>query len=85
MVIPLLATLISSGIMVLVLDAARRGDHRPGRPGPTGSAGTSAVLLGIMLGLMMVLDMGGPVNKAAYAFATAGLALHPPERNTGPW
>lgn len=36
--------------------------------------GTSAILLGVILGLMMCFDLGGPVNKAAYAFATAGLA-----------
>lgn len=36
-------------------------------------SGTSAVLLGIILGLMMCFDLGGPVNKAAYLFATAGL------------
>ena len=40
-----------------------------------GLTGTSAILLGIILGLMMAFDLGGPVNKAAYAFATAGLAL----------
>ncbi|MBX7434229.1 fructose-specific PTS transporter subunit EIIC [Mycobacterium sp. Y57] len=39
-----------------------------------GMSGTSAVFLGIILGLMMCFDLGGPVNKAAYAFATAGLA-----------
>ncbi len=38
-----------------------------------GMSGTSAVLLGVILGLMMCFDLGGPVNKAAYAFATAGL------------
>jgi fructose PTS system EIIBC or EIIC component len=38
-----------------------------------GMSGTSAILLGIILGLMMCFDLGGPVNKAAYAFATAGL------------
>ncbi|MBX7449085.1 fructose-specific PTS transporter subunit EIIC [Mycolicibacterium sp. 3033] len=37
-------------------------------------SGTSAILLGVILGLMMCFDLGGPVNKAAYAFATAGLA-----------
>jgi PTS system fructose-specific IIC component len=36
--------------------------------------GSSAALLGIVLGLMMCFDLGGPVNKAAYLFATAGLA-----------
>jgi PTS system fructose-specific IIC component len=35
--------------------------------------GANAVVLGIILGLMMAFDMGGPVNKAAYAFATGTL------------
>jgi fructose PTS system EIIBC or EIIC component len=39
-----------------------------------GLTGTSAILLGIILGLMMCFDLGGPVNKAAYLFATAGLS-----------
>jgi PTS system fructose-specific IIC component len=38
-----------------------------------GLTGTSAILLGIILGLMMCFDLGGPVNKAAYVFATTGL------------
>ncbi|NED63575.1 PTS lactose transporter subunit IIC, partial [Streptomyces sp. SID10244] len=38
-------------------------------------SGGSAVVLGIVLGLMMCFDLGGPVNKAAYLFATAGLAI----------
>ena len=69
--------------------AARHADRqRPHGPGPrpplaaaltgltnwlNGMTGTSAILLGIILGLMMCFDLGGPVNKAAYAFATAGL------------
>lgn len=36
--------------------------------------GTSKILLGIILGGMMSVDMGGPVNKAAYVFGTASLA-----------
>ena len=39
-----------------------------------GLTGTSAILLGIILGLMMCFDLGGPVNKAAYVFATTGLS-----------
>lgn len=35
---------------------------------------SSKVLLGIILGAMMAIDMGGPINKAAYVFGTAGLA-----------
>ncbi|MBB6453334.1 PTS system fructose-specific IIC component [Salirhabdus euzebyi] len=40
----------------------------------TGLTGTNALLLGIILGAMMAFDMGGPVNKAAYAFATGLIA-----------
>jgi PTS system fructose-specific IIC component len=36
--------------------------------------GSSAILLGVLIGAMMAFDMGGPVNKAAYAFATGLLA-----------
>lgn len=39
-----------------------------------GMSGNSAILLGIIVGLMMCSDMGGPINKAAYLFATAGLS-----------
>jgi PTS system, fructose-specific, IIB component/PTS system, fructose subfamily, IIC component len=40
----------------------------------TGMSGANAILLGLILGLMMAFDMGGPVNKAAYAFATGTIA-----------
>ncbi|TOY70916.1 PTS fructose transporter subunit IIC [Leuconostoc citreum] len=40
----------------------------------SGLSGTNAVLLGIILGGMMAIDMGGPVNKAAYVFGTGTLA-----------
>ena len=36
-------------------------------------SGGSAVLLGVILGLMMAFDMGGPLNKVAYSFAAAGV------------
>ncbi|MDD3413104.1 MAG: fructose-specific PTS transporter subunit EIIC [Lachnospiraceae bacterium] len=39
----------------------------------TNMSGTNAVLLGLIIGLMMAFDMGGPVNKAAYAFGTGTL------------
>ena len=44
----------------------------------SGLTGSSVILLGIILGLMMCFDLGGPVNKAAYAFATAGLNIADP-------
>ena len=36
-------------------------------------SGSSAILLGIILGLMMAFDMGGPLNKVAYTFAAVGV------------
>lgn len=33
-------------------------------------SGTNAVILGLLLGAMMAADLGGPINKAAYIFAT---------------
>lgn len=39
----------------------------------TGMSGTNAIILGLIIGLMMAFDMGGPVNKAAYAFGTGTL------------
>ena len=77
-IIPLGATLITGLLMIFVL----------GRPladlttwlGDTlnGMSGSSAVVLGVVLGLMMCFDLGGPVNKAAYLFATAGLSVDNP-------
>ncbi|MGY1795605.1 fructose-specific PTS transporter subunit EIIC [Geodermatophilus sp. SYSU D00525] len=73
-IIPLLATLISSGIMVALLGRPLAAALEGLGNWLNGLSGTSAVLLGIILGLMMCFDLGGPVNKAAYLFATAGLA-----------
>ena len=39
-----------------------------------GLSGTSAVLMGLVVGGMMAIDMGGPFNKAAYIFGTGTLA-----------
>jgi PTS system fructose-specific IIC component len=73
-IIPLLATFISSGIMVAVLGRPLAAAVTALGDWLNGLSGTSAILLGIILGLMMCFDLGGPVNKAAYLFATAGLA-----------
>jgi fructose PTS system EIIBC or EIIC component len=73
-IIPLLATLISSGLMVMVLGRPLAAAVTGLGNWLNGLSGTSAILLGIILGLMMCFDLGGPVNKAAYLFATAGLA-----------
>ncbi|MBY5164424.1 PTS fructose transporter subunit IIABC [Salsipaludibacter albus] len=72
-VIPLGATLIAGGIMFMVLGAPLAAITTGLESWLSGLTGTSALLLGAVLGLMMAFDMGGPVNKAAYTFAAAGL------------
>jgi PTS system fructose-specific IIC component len=73
-IIPLLATVISSGLMVVVLARPLAAALSGMGDWLNGLSGSSAILLGIILGLMMCFDLGGPVNKAAYLFATAGLS-----------
>jgi len=75
LVIPLVATLVSGFVMVVLLGRplSRLMDGlSDGLTSMSESSGL-AVLLGAVLGLMMAFDMGGPLNKVAYAFATAGL------------
>ncbi|HEX8199965.1 MAG TPA: fructose-specific PTS transporter subunit EIIC [Isosphaeraceae bacterium] len=73
-IIPLLATLVSSGLMAVALGRPLAAALEGLGNWLNGLSGSSAVLLGIVLGLMMCFDLGGPVNKAAYVFATTGLA-----------
>lgn len=72
-IIPLLGSIIASGAMLLFLGAPIAALSDGLNSWLTGMTGTSAVVLGIILGLMMCFDLGGPVNKVAYAFAVAGL------------
>ncbi len=74
-IIPLLASLAASGLMLLFLGRPIAWLMLVLNDWLTGLAGTSGIILvGVILGLMMCFDLGGPVNKVAYAFATAGLA-----------
>lgn len=74
LVIPLLSTLIVGLLLVYVFGAPVRllTEGLEGFLQNMGS--TNAVLLGLVLGGMMAVDMGGPVNKAAYTFAVGLLA-----------
>ena len=74
MVIPLVATLIAGWLMVAVLAKPLGWLMTQLTDGLNSLSGGSAILLGVILGLMMAFDMGGPLNKVAYAFATTGLA-----------
>ncbi|WP_186626665.1 fructose-specific PTS transporter subunit EIIC [Rhodococcus sp. BP22] len=74
-IIPLFATLIVGAIMFLLLGKPLAAITSGLTNWLNGLTGSSIIILGIILGLMMCFDLGGPVNKAAYAFATAGLSV----------
>ena len=73
-IIPLLSSLVVGLTMFLLLGRPLEGIMTGLTDWLSSMSGSSAVLLGVILGLMMCFDLGGPVNKAAYLFATAGLS-----------
>lgn len=73
LIIPLLTTLIAGLIMIVVLGKPIAWLMEQLTEGLNSMTGESAVLLGVILGLMMAFDMGGPLNKVAYSFAAAGV------------
>lgn len=74
LVIPLLATLIVGLLLVYVFGGPVRFLMEGLTTYLQNLSGTNAVLLGLILGGMMAVDMGGPVNKAAYTFAVGLLS-----------
>ncbi|WP_159999824.1 fructose-specific PTS transporter subunit EIIC [Roseomonas sp. 18066] len=68
LVIPLLASLVTGLLMIYVLGAPIAAALAWLTEFLRGMGSTNAVILGVLLGAMMAADMGGPVNKAAYAF-----------------
>jgi len=77
-IIPLGASLVVGLLMFLLLGRPLAAITSGLTSWLGGLSGSSVILLGIILGLMMCFDLGGPVNKAAYAFATAGLNVADP-------
>ncbi|PWV79185.1 PTS system fructose-specific IIC component [Nocardia neocaledoniensis] len=77
-VIPLLASLIVGVAMFVLLGKPLAAVTNGLTDWLNGLSGTSAIALGVILGVMMCFDLGGPVNKAAYAFAVAGLSVTDP-------
>ncbi|MEU6984680.1 fructose-specific PTS transporter subunit EIIC [Streptomyces sp. NPDC046324] len=73
-VIPLLASIVVGFLMFLVIGKPIAGLQNALTDWLSGLSGANAVILGALLGLMMCFDLGGPVNKVAYAFAVGGLA-----------
>lgn len=71
---PLLGIFLVGVIMQFVVEPPIGALNTATNNGLNGLNGASAVVLGILLGGMMSVDMGGPVNKAAYVFGTASIA-----------
>jgi PTS system fructose-specific IIC component len=72
---PLLSTIIVLTAMYLVVKSVVTPMNEGATEWLNGLAGGggSLILLGIVLGLMMAFDMGGPINKVAYTFGSAGI------------
>ncbi|GAA4915547.1 fructose-specific PTS transporter subunit EIIC [Streptomyces coeruleoprunus] len=73
-VIPLVASAVVGFLMFLVIGKPIAELQKALTDWLSGLTGANAILLGMILGLMMCFDLGGPVNKVAYTFAVGGLA-----------
>lgn len=74
LILPVLGTLLTGLSMIYVVGGPVAEALAALTAWLRGMQGSSALLLGLLLGGMMAFDMGGPVNKAAYAFSTGLLA-----------
>ncbi|MFA3875206.1 fructose-specific PTS transporter subunit EIIC [Streptomyces sp. MMCC 100] len=77
-VIPLISAAVVGFLMFVVIGKPIASAQKAMTDWLSGLSGANAVLLGALLGLMMCFDLGGPVNKVAYAFATSGIAVSDP-------
>ncbi|MGW0462252.1 PTS fructose transporter subunit IIABC [Streptomyces tendae] len=77
-VIPLVSAAVVGFLMFVVIGKPIASAQEGMTDWLNGLSGANAVLLGALLGLMMCFDLGGPVNKVAYTFATAGIAVASP-------
>ncbi|MFC8836819.1 fructose-specific PTS transporter subunit EIIC [Streptomyces griseoincarnatus] len=77
-VIPLISSAVVGFLMFVVIGKPIAEAQKGMTDWLGGLTGANAVLLGALLGLMMCFDLGGPVNKVAYTFATAGIAVANP-------
>ncbi len=70
---PLITSLIAGAVMYLLLGAPLAWIMSVLQGWLMSMSGTSSLVLGLILGVMMASDLGGPINKAAYLFAVGGL------------
>jgi fructose PTS system EIIBC or EIIC component len=73
-VTPLLSTLITGFIVIVIIGQPIAGLMAGLTGWLNGLSGANLLLMGAILGAMMGFDLGGPINKVAYVFATTGLA-----------
>ncbi len=73
LVIPLLTSVLAGLLMIVVLGKPINWLMEQLNDGLSSMSGGSAAVLGVVLGLMMAFDMGGPLNKVAYSFAAVGV------------
>ncbi|WP_418908165.1 PTS fructose transporter subunit IIABC [Glutamicibacter endophyticus] len=83
-IVPLLGSIIASGLMFLFLGGPIAKLTVALNDWLSGMSGAAAAVLGLILGLMMAIDLGGPVNKVAYSFAVAGLGTGSITENPAP-
>ncbi|KTC39762.1 PTS fructose transporter subunit IIBC [Pseudomonas sp. ABAC61] len=74
LIIPLLASLFTGLVMIYVVGKPVAGMLGALTHFLDSMGTTNAILLGVLLGAMMCVDLGGPINKAAYAFSVGLLA-----------
>ena len=74
LILPLLGSLLTGLLMIYVVGTPVAEALAWMSAWLKGMQGSSAILLGLLIGAMMAFDMGGPVNKAAYAFSTGLIA-----------
>ena len=74
LIIPLLASLFTGLVMIYVVGSPVAAMMGALTDFLAGMGTTNAILLGLLLGGMMCVDLGGPINKAAYAFSVGLLA-----------
>lgn len=83
-VIPLIATAVAAGLMVILLGGPIAGLTSGLENWLESMTESAAVALGLILGLMMCFDLGGPINKVAYSFAVAGVSAGVGATNEAP-